>query len=305
MEEKKKHEKRRRTKHEKIEIAAYSIALASFILPVIYLIFKIIFGDLPQNDAGYHSDADYILMIIQCLLGAVVINVPTILGKKFKFEVPPFLYIFYIFFLYCAIFLGEVRSFYYKFKWWDSFLHGTSSLMLGFFGFMVISIINRDENTVLNLSPFFLCLFAFCFAVTVGALWEIYEFTFDGLLGLNMQKFMTADGTVLTGHAALADTMKDIITDSLGALVAVVIGYIGLKNNKKLLLVKKTESVEEQKSKNAADKEADPVSVTEAALSEIDAENGATHPRERSEACAETAACDKAEPCGVDTERTE
>ena len=99
--------------------------------------------------------------------------------------------------------------------------------------------------------------------------------------------------------------MKDIITDSVGALVAVVIGYIGLKNNKKLLLVKKTESVEEKKRKNAADKEADPVSVTEAALSEIDAENGATHPRERSEACAETAACDKAEPCGVDTERTE
>ena len=299
MEEMKKHEKRHRTKHEKIEIAAYSIALASFILPVIYLIFKMIFGDLPENDAGYHSNADYILMIIQCLLGAVVINVPTILGKKFKFEVPPFLYIFYIFFLYCAIFLGEVRSFYYKFKWWDSFLHGTSSLMLGFFGFMVISIINRDENTVLNLSPFFLCLFAFCFAVTVGALWEIYEFTFDGLLGLNMQKFMTSDGTVLTGHAALADTMKDIITDSAGALVAVIIGYIGLKKDKKLLLVKKTEVGSKKKRKKSADGE--PVSVTEAALSEIDAENGETRPCESAKACAETAACEKAEPCEKDT----
>lgn len=231
----------KRTKQEKIQIAAYVLTLSSFILPVIYLVLKMIFGTLDKNDAGYHSDADYALMIVQCLLGVLVINIPTLLGKKFKFEVPPFLYVFYIFFLYCSIFLGEVRSFYYKFTWWDSFLHGTSSLMIGFFGFMVISILNRDENIVMKLSPFFVCMFAFCFAITVGALWEIYEFTFDGLLGLNMQKYMLSDGTQLLGHAALKDTMKDIITDSLGALVSSVIGYLGLKKNKKWLIPKLTE----------------------------------------------------------------
>lgn len=260
-----------KTRQEKLQIAAYSITLASFIIPVIYLVFKMIFGTLDKTDAGYHSNADYVLMIVQCLLGALVINIPTMLGKKFRFEVPPFLYVFYIFFLYCAIFLGEVGSFYYKFKWWDSFLHGTSSLMLGFFGFMVITILNRDENTLMNLSPFFVCLFSFCFAVTVGALWEIYEFTFDGLLGLNMQKFMLSDGTMLVGHEALKDTMKDIITDSLGALVATIIGYIGLKKNKKWLIPKMSEPVEKEEKPVPAETVV-PLSETEKAEEEIASE---------------------------------
>ncbi len=268
----------RKTKQQKIEVAAYVITLVSFLIPVIYLIFKIIFGKFDGAEAGYHSRADYILMIVQCLLGVLVINLPSILGKKFRFEVPPFLYVFYIFFLYCAIFLGEVRSFYYKFKWWDSFLHGTSSLMLGFFGFMVITILNRDAKALMNLSPFFVSLFAFCFAVSIGALWEIYEFTFDGLLGFNMQKFMLADGTMLEGHKALRDTMKDIITDSLGALTATIIGYIGLKKNKTWLIPKMTEEAETQAdgaavAGNIPAEAIIPESVSESAASEIEKAN--------------------------------
>ncbi len=268
----------RKTKQQKIEVAAYVITLVSFLIPVIYLIFKIIFGKFDGAEAGYHSRADYILMIVQCLLGVLVINLPSILGKKFRFEVPPFLYVFYIFFLYCAIFLGEVRSFYYKFKWWDSFLHGTSSLMLGFFGFMVITILNRDAKALMNLSPFFVSLFAFCFAVSIGALWEIYEFTFDGLLGFNMQKFMLADGTMLKGHEALRDTMKDIITDSLGALTATIIGYIGLKKNKTWLIPKITEEAETQAdgaavAGNIPAEAIIPESVSESAASEIEKAN--------------------------------
>ena len=66
----------------------------------------------------------------------------------------------------------------------------------------------------------FVAMFSFCFAVSIGAVWEIYEFSFDGLLGLNMQKFLLADGTPLVGRAALTDTMKDIIVDTIGALIA-------------------------------------------------------------------------------------
>ena len=86
-----------------------------------------------------------------------------------------------------------------------------SSMMTGFFGLMVVTILNRNKHVTMDLSPFFLCLFAFCFSVTLGSLWEIYEFTADGLFGLNMQKFMTAQGELLVGHEALRDTMKDII----------------------------------------------------------------------------------------------
>ena len=63
----------------------------------------------------------------------------------------------------------------------------------------------------------------------MGALWEIYEFSFDGLLGMNMQKFRLEDGTLLIGHEALRDTMEDIITDALGALIVSVVGALTMK----------------------------------------------------------------------------
>ena len=225
----------------RLSIILYVGVTLSFILPIIFIIFKMIFGSDELSDAGYHSSADYALMIVQCLLGIVVINLPSLLAKKFRFELPGVLYALYIIFLYCAIFLGEVRSFYYVIPYWDSILHCFSSLMLGFFGFMVITILNRDEHTILHLSPFFVALFAFCFAVMIGSAWEIYEFTFDGLLGLNMQKFMTADGTLLVGRDALLDTMKDIIVDTIGALISSTVGYISVKHNNRDWLVPKLE----------------------------------------------------------------
>ncbi|HBD64559.1 MAG TPA: hypothetical protein DC038_09010 [Clostridiales bacterium] len=76
-----------------------------------------------------------------------------------------------------------------------------------------------------HLSPFFVALFAFCFALASGAVWEIYEFLADCVLGTNMQKFMLGDGTVLVGQAALRDTMTDLIVDALSSLTVTVIGY--------------------------------------------------------------------------------
>ena len=106
-----------------------------------------------------------------------------------------------------------------------------SGAMLGALGFVLIDLLNRDQKVRVSLSPFFVALFAFCFALAMGAIWEIYEYSFDGALGLNMQKFRLVDGTVLAGHKALRDTMKDIIIDALSAFGISVIGYIYAKRN--------------------------------------------------------------------------
>lgn len=217
----------------------------SFLVPIVYLILRLIFGGGSSNEAGYHSDSDYLLMLMQCILGLVTIHLPSILERRLRFELPGLLYGFYIAFLYCAIFLGEVRSFYYLFPRWDSILHFFSSLMTGFFGLMVVTILNRDRHVSMNLSPLFVCLFAFCFSVTIGSLWEIYEFTGDGLFGLNMQKFMTAQGELLIGHDALRDTMKDIIVDVLGALLASVIGMISIRKGTQWYIPTLTRNEEE------------------------------------------------------------
>lgn len=219
-------------RHQKINRVLYYIVIASFVIPIIFIVIMMLFGETAETEAGYHSSADYSLMLLQCVLGLIVINIPSLIAKKLKFELPIILYSMYIVFLYCAIFLGEVRSFFYVIPFWDSILHSFSALMLGAFGFMLVSILNKNKELTVQLSPFFVALFSFCFTLAVGSLWEIYEFTFDGLLGLNMQKFILADGTVLIGHAALVDTMKDLITDALGGLVAAVVGFFSIKNDK-------------------------------------------------------------------------
>lgn len=205
------------------------ILFITLILSVIYSLVRVIITpDVPAADYA-HGRSDYILMFIQCLLGLVVLSLPSIVGKKWHVTIPNFIYIMYYLFLYCAIFLGEVLDFYYIIPHWDTILHFFSGAMLGALGFILVSWLNDSEMIRVSLTPFFVALFAFCFALSCGAAWEIYEYVFDGLLGLNMQKFTTAEGVVLAGHEALSDTMKDIIVDALAAFLMASIGYSKLK----------------------------------------------------------------------------
>ena len=211
----------------------YWFTLMSFFVPTTYVIFRIIFsGNTPEDAVEYRARAEYVLMLIQCILGLIVMHLPALIERKFKFDIPNILEFIYLAFLYCAIFLGEVRNFYYLIPQRDNILHCISSIMNGLFGFIVVTILNHDKRVRMNLSPFFLALFAFCFSVAVGAVWEIYEFLADEFLGLNMQKFMLKDGTQLIGHDAVTDTMIDIIVDCCGAFIATVIGYFSIKNKK-------------------------------------------------------------------------
>lgn len=188
-------------------------------------------GAIPQVE-HQKLKSDYVLMLIQCILGIVIMFLPSILERKWKIDIPGFMHIVFVVFLYAAIYLGEVRSFYYKVPHWDTVLHTFSGAMIGALGFSVVKLLNDSEKVKINLSPAFVAIFAFSFALAIGALWEIYEFSFDKLLGLNMQKFAYEDGTLMIGREALSDTMKDLIVDALGALANSIIGYISLKYKK-------------------------------------------------------------------------
>lgn len=228
----------------------YVIGIFVFItlfLSIGYSIIKI--ATTPESmavsDESTHLRSDYVLMLIQCCLGLIVIGLPSLLERKWSFEIPNYMSILYFIFLYCAIYLGEVRNFYYLVPHWDTILHAFSGAMLGALGFTLVRILNDSERVKVALSPLFICLFSFCFALAVGALWEIYEFTGDALFGLNMQKFRLADGTELIGHSALGDTMKDIIIDAVGAFAVTFIGYLALLS--KIQYKKKKADREEKK----------------------------------------------------------
>lgn len=208
--------------------------LFTLVATTIFLIYAIAVAPVERNAINPFErvKSDYILMFIQCLLGIFAMFLPGIIEKKIKIEIPSTMLVLYTLFLYCAIYLGEVKNFYYTIPYWDTILHTCSGAMLGALGFSFVSLLNRQHQIPVQLTPVFVSLFAFCFAITLGVFWEVYEFTFDGILGLNMQKFALETGELLVGRSALTDTMKDLIVDSIGAFVMSLIGYISLKYKK-------------------------------------------------------------------------
>lgn len=210
-----------------------ALVMISFIAPIGFLSYKIATTSnvISEASADGRVKSDYILMLLECILGIFAMLLPGLLTKKFRLEIPDKMYYLYVLFLYAAIYLGEVRDFYYVIPYWDTILHCMSGLVMGFFGFSLVDILNTSNKRV-ALSPFFVAFFALSFAVTVGVVWEVYEFTADTIFATNMQKYKLQNGTELVGKMALQDTMEDLIVDTISAFVASTIGYISLKYKK-------------------------------------------------------------------------
>ncbi len=221
-------------RHERLRRIFSQILFLSLILSVIYAIIRLCLAP-SADEAHLHqmSRSDYSLILLQCLLGLAVMGLPSLLTRKWSIPVPSLICILYYIFLYCAIFLGEVMSFYYLIPHWDTILHAFSGAMLGALGFVLVDWLNDSPDVRVQLSPLFVSLFAFCFALAAGAVWEIYEFSGDGLFGLNMQKYMTDKDVVLIGHEALSDTMKDIIVDAIAAAAISITGYFSIRSKGK------------------------------------------------------------------------
>ncbi len=153
--------------------------------------------------------------------------VPTLLGRGLDVYVPPEFELLTIAFIFAALFLGETRDYYSRFWWWDIALHTTSGGLLGVLGVLLVYVLNQNARIDLHMQPGFVVFFAYCFAVAVGTVWEIFEFAMDSLFGMNMQKAMLGDPSGLT------DTMWDLIVNSLGALVVSAAGYVYMKRRVK------------------------------------------------------------------------
>lgn len=160
------------------------------------------------------------LLCIMAITGA-----PLILRRRLPVQIPLEYEVMAILFVFAALFLGEVRSFYQRFWWWDMALHATSGLLLGILGFLLVYVLNESKRGDIHLQPAFVALFAFMFAVTAGTFWEIFEFGMDELVGTTMQKPMLGD---LSG---LTDTMWDLILDVAGATVISCFGWWNMKRN--------------------------------------------------------------------------
>jgi hypothetical protein len=214
------------------------ILLSLFIISFIYGIMGIIFSINEKIFLYRRPYTEYIKISLQCILGSAVLFLPSALEHKFRISFSNGIHIFFILFLYGAIILGEVQGYYRKFYHWDTVLHTLSGGMLSSFGFCIIDIINKSKKINLGLSDWFMSFFSFCFAIMLDTLWEIIEFIMDMFIDLNMQQYILPNGTVLVGHYAIVDTMKDLIVDVLGALFICIIGYILLKRHRNEMIDK-------------------------------------------------------------------
>ncbi|MCF3650145.1 hypothetical protein [Synoicihabitans lomoniglobus] len=149
---------------------------------------------------------------------------PVLLGKRFRVFIPPEFECMATVFVFASLFLGEVRGYYGRFWWWDISLHTASGFLLGIVGFLLVYVLNEKEEIDVHMTPGFVALFAFMFAVGMGAVWEIFEYGMDLFFGLDMQKEMFGDPSGLT------DTMWDLIVDTIGAAVISILGFGYLKN---------------------------------------------------------------------------
>ena len=216
-----------------IERLAYHCTMAISCFSVLYLITVYLTGHSWLSFISVDvASSELRLSLIQCILGAAALHVPILLTKLTRIKLPDTLCACFYLFILCATVLGEMFSLYYKIPIWDSILHFGSGVMIGMFASLLLVEFLKNKKCTKLVSPMFIAIAAVCFALCIGVVWEMYEFAGDSLLGLNMQKCLLEDGSELIGKAALLDTMKDLIVDTLGALCAAASAFLSLKHKK-------------------------------------------------------------------------
>lgn len=199
-----------------------------------------------------------------CLLVLFLFMLPVFVQKNFGIELPDTLEIIILIFIFAAEILGELGCFFIHFPHWDTILHTTTGFLCAAFGFSLIDILNRNDKIKFELSPIYVALVAFCFSMTIGVLWEFFEFGVDRLFGMDMQKDtivssitsvmldptnknipVTIDGiTSVTVNGqelgfggyldiGLYDTMEDLFVNFIGALTFSIFGYFYIRHRGK------------------------------------------------------------------------
>lgn len=191
-----------------------------------------------------------------CLLVLALFILPFFIQQNFGIQLPSVLEIIILLFIFAAEILGELECYFITYPNWDSMLHTTTGFLCAATGFALIDILNRNSRIKFQLSPVYVALAAFCFSMTVGVLWEFFEFGMDRVFHLDMQKDtvvqsitsvmldptnsntpITIDGihsVAVNGtdlgfdgylDIGLYDTMEDLFVNFIGALTFSIIGY--------------------------------------------------------------------------------
>ena len=215
--------------------------------------------------------------VATCALTLVLFLLPAFVERNFRVDLPDTLEIIILCFIFAAEILGELACWYVRYTGWDTLMHTINGFMAAAVGFSLVDLFNRNKRFQLELSPLFLALVAFCFSMTIGILWEFFEFAMDYFFQTDMQKDTVlhvissvkldpansntpivirdiTDASIngqslgLGGYLdiGLYDTMKDLFVNFIGAVVFSVIGFFYVRSRGKQKFAKHFIPVVEQ-----------------------------------------------------------
>ncbi len=203
--------------------------------------------------------------VFVCVLSLVLFAMPLLIERSLAIDIPPLMEAIIYCFIYAAEILGEINSFYTLIPGWDTMLHTINGFLVAAVGFCLVDLFDRSERFSFKLSPLFLAIVAFCFSMTVGVLWEFFEFGADQFFGTDMQKdfivhqvnsvtlnpsglnevvHVPIESLVVNGEdwmefpggyvdIGLIDTMKDLQVNFIGAVAFSLIGFFYVKSRGK------------------------------------------------------------------------
>lgn len=151
------------------------------------------------------------LFAIVCLI--LPFGVTRIAHRK-RIELPSSFQRITLIFIFLAQYLGEIKKFYLIFWWWDLSLHaisGSYAVIVALY--FIKGSIRKEHETTDQRFSLFTAIFAFNFSITLGTLWEMFEFIGDYLLKSNMVK------------GGLEDTATDLLVKILAALITAILCY--------------------------------------------------------------------------------
>ena len=207
-----------------------------------------------------HNYESFFLSVLTLLL----LYIPSWLQVKLRIEIPIGLELSIVCFIFAAEILGEINAFYIVIPGWDTILHTLNGFLAAAIGFSLVDLLNNDDRLQFRLSPVFMALVAFCFSMTIGVVWEFFEFGMDTFMGTDMQKDtivqsittvmldptnsnipITIDGihsVAVNGKElgfngyldiGLIDTMEDLLVNFIGASTFSILGYFYVKKRGK------------------------------------------------------------------------
>lgn len=156
------------------------------------------------------------LMYVQVMAAALVPCIVPTISTITKKEFPPIVNILITVHVFLASHLGSAMDFYARFECWDLVMHG----YFGFVGATALYVLLLKWNGEM-LKRFGFMVLIFLGTMGCAAIWEMFEFTADTLLGCDAQRVQES---FLLGISPVKDTMTDIIV----AVVGVAVFYAGL-----------------------------------------------------------------------------